>query len=474
MRITHRFVVEKVSTKRLFLENHFDPQLSFCDVQDITQHSAIDMRSSSRVVIPQVDIFWAGFSCKSRSRANPKAASFVNCLQKHDGEAETSTTYDAVMTHLKNMRPSLVLLENVIGLMQAAPGQLSDADFVLQELNVAGHGGVQRAGYAARRESDSSPLLLRAIRLPARIHRQLFRFDCSETGSVAARLRLYFLAWRVDGDNHTSVNAAFQAYTTVRAHLSFLDTMLSSMVIGSMPADKFITFDIHEAGKDYERVVAEPSEPPAKAAKGQQWQGEHLSFFRDHGLEWPVDLAHSESDASNFVFKRTGLSDRAAELLWFLHKAFPRDPTVEARDVEFVDTNPSMGRLVQGSANPWRSYCPTLVGMSHMCVRYAHADTVIVRLVTPLESFALIGWHASFFKKHVGVDAACLYNMTGNAFSGFGFVPMLAISLLGAGIIAVLPGDVRAGLAVGEETPAAAEGDSDADSLASDSSMLIT
>lgn len=161
----------------MFLENHFDPQLSFCDVQEITQHSAIDMRSSSRVVIPQVDIFWAGFSCKSRSRANPKAARFVNCLQKHDGEAETSATYDAVMTYLKKMRPSLVLFENVIGLMQAAPGQLSDADFVLHELNAAGHGGgAQRAGYVARRESDSSPLLLRAIRMHARLHRQAVPF----------------------------------------------------------------------------------------------------------------------------------------------------------------------------------------------------------------------------------------------------------------------------------------------------------
>lgn len=77
--MVHRFVVEKVAAKRVFLETQFDPQRSFCDVQDITQHSATDMRSSSRVVIPRVYIFWGGFSCKSRSRANPKVARFLLC-----------------------------------------------------------------------------------------------------------------------------------------------------------------------------------------------------------------------------------------------------------------------------------------------------------------------------------------------------------------------------------------------------------
>lgn len=112
-----------------------------------------------------------------------------------------------------------------------------------------------------------------------------------------------------------------------------------------------------------------------------------------------------------------------------------------------------------------------------MIVRHAHDGRDTVRPLTPLESVALIGWHTSLFKDVVGADAACLYSMAGNAFSGFGFVPMLAISLTGAGIVAGLPGDIRARLAVGEAHPPApplTEEGSDVESASSDASILVS
>ena len=74
---------------------------------------------------------WAGFSCKSRSRTNSLPAKHVNCLQRHDAEADTVSTLDVVMGCTQRCTPTCVILEKARGLLQVTPprpGAVSDAD----------------------------------------------------------------------------------------------------------------------------------------------------------------------------------------------------------------------------------------------------------------------------------------------------------------------------------------------------------
>ena len=110
LRVSHKFVVEKVEAKRAFLLQQFSPEHTFADVTELLGHTATDVITGARVRPPSVDIFWAGFSCKSRSRANPFSKNHVNCLQQQS-EAETSVTFVGVMGYIKQCRPRCVLLD---------------------------------------------------------------------------------------------------------------------------------------------------------------------------------------------------------------------------------------------------------------------------------------------------------------------------------------------------------------------------
>lgn len=404
LNLLHEFTVEKVPMKRKFLEDQFSPKYSFADVNEIAHHSAVDCLSNTRVVVPWVHFFWAGFSCKSRSRANSQSVRHMNCLQRHDDSAETSYTFDGIMGYVSRVKPRCVILENVIGLQQASPGQQSDADFVLDTLH--------DSGYVAK----------------------LFRFDSADTGSRATRVRLYFVAWLVDGNSKVMKNSI--GHEQSMNDLEFLMEILSATVVGSRPSSDFLSYDLNVVGEHYGLLLdTETSEPVQKTTK-VEWQNEHLDFFREHGLEWPVDLAKAESDSSDFIFVRRGLSDRAAELLWFCHKAFKRDETLTPEEAEYMDTNPPAKRLLQGGGSPWKTHCPTMIGSSHFCIRYIDGNgRTVLRPISPLESFALVGWDSKVFRHPILVTPACMHNMAGNAFSGFAFVPVLAMAMTGCGIV---------------------------------------
>ena len=135
MAVSHAFVCESDPEKRDFLSQQFGPRYSFGDVGDISKVSCTDTRTGSRVKVPFVNFFWAGFSCKSRARNTPpQSKKHVNCLQRKDLDAETSYTFFGVMDYVERARPRWVVLENVVGLLQRDDKlAISDADFALQE-----------------------------------------------------------------------------------------------------------------------------------------------------------------------------------------------------------------------------------------------------------------------------------------------------------------------------------------------------
>ena len=138
-----------------------------------------------------------------------------------------------------------------------------------------------------------------------------------------------------------------------------------------------------------------------------------------------------DSHGRSTTFYRMGLGDRAAELLVFLHLRYPMDQDAE---IEWVDVNPSLGRCTH-SGKPWRHVCPTMTGASQMSVRYVKGNEIILRPQSGLESFALMGWHITYFAPLCCWTESLLKNMAGNAFSGFAITPMLMLAIGGHSLV---------------------------------------
>lgn len=219
----HTFICERDDQKRQFLETQFRPEMSFQDVASIAQSAAWDCMSASERFVPWVYLFTAGFSCKSRSSLNKKRASHTNCLQRQDPEAETSSTFEAIYQYIARVRPECLILENVAGLLEKVSAEAqSDADYVISRLAAA--------GYAA----------------------MYTKFDCEDFGSRASRTRLYFLAWQIALDG-SEVDTGSSAYAEVLRRLQWLESFLEHLAIGPMASSAFLTFDVAEATKHFER-----------------------------------------------------------------------------------------------------------------------------------------------------------------------------------------------------------------------------
>ena len=121
------------------------------------------------------------------------------------------------------------------------------------------------------------------------------------------------------------------------------------------------------------------------------------------------------------------LTERAAELLFYLHQVFG---PAELEEPEFCDVNPTLARCTQ-NGSPWKVVCPTLTGASQMCARYKVGATTVVRPLSGRECMCLIGWHPSTFSMSASMDDVLLRNFAGNAFSAFQFVPMLMMAIAG-------------------------------------------
>ena len=71
------------------------------------------------------------------------------------------------------------------------------------------------------------------------------------------------------------------------------------------------------------------------------------------------------------------LTLRQKQLLFYCHKVFPNS----SLEIEFVDLNPSMGRLFQQDpyTSPWRMTASTAIGGSILCVCFSREGSIIIR-----------------------------------------------------------------------------------------------
>jgi site-specific DNA-cytosine methylase len=203
------------------LETQFSPEMSFKDVDGIAQNSAWDCISGSTRFAPWVNLFWAGFSCKSRSSLNRKRSANANCLQRQDLDAETSATFEGIFQYIARVRPQCLILENVATLLEKLTAESqSDADYVLSRLASVGYVGLH------------------------------MKFDCEDFGSRASRIRLCFMAWQVAPDG-SELNTASRAYMDTLEHVRWLERFLEHLAIGPLPVNLFLTCDVGEASAHF-------------------------------------------------------------------------------------------------------------------------------------------------------------------------------------------------------------------------------
>lgn len=173
-----------------------------------------------------------------------------------------------------------------------------------------------------------------------------------------------------------------------------------------------------------------------KRAKGDlQWKATHEAAFSQFGVTWPPVLPEA---LEAFRHRREG------EVAFFAHERFPKG---EPGTWSFFDTNHTFERsfrwpLGEGEElrNPWKPFIPTLTGSSAIICRKHNFDgSVVLKRLHGLEAMRVIGWDHSFWKGGVSpflgsgggvspVTPELLSDLAGNAWSAFGFLPLVVAS----------------------------------------------
>ncbi|KUJ09785.1 uncharacterized protein LY89DRAFT_788039 [Mollisia scopiformis] len=111
----HVFSAEIVPFKQAFIQRNFHPKLIFKDIAEFFRKELkVDRKATtaygSRIEVPSdVDILFAGFSCKDFSRLNKSPKTLEDA-------GESAVTFAGLIAYMKNTecRPKLVVMENVL------------------------------------------------------------------------------------------------------------------------------------------------------------------------------------------------------------------------------------------------------------------------------------------------------------------------------------------------------------------------
>lgn len=137
--VEHTFSCEFDPRKREWIKENFPTlKLLFGDVNELKTGTATNWLTEEVVTVPKVDVVIAGFVCKSVSTENNEREKFSNCIK--EGCGKTGETFDGVIGYVKKYRPSVVIMENVKGLVMKNKG----AEPVIHHVSAS----FKRAGYA--------------------------------------------------------------------------------------------------------------------------------------------------------------------------------------------------------------------------------------------------------------------------------------------------------------------------------------
>ena len=380
IRVRHSFSCESNPKKQAFLRAEFKSTPLFANASELGSTMAVDISGSApkRVPVETPALLVAGFSCKSRSPANPNSSAYKRAVQ--DGVGETGETFWMIAEYISVHKPLRVVLENVVELGAKPDGsESSDADFIVQWF--------AKKGYSA----------------------QWLVIDASDFGSAVRRNRRFLLAF----------------YKAHQSTLRQATDIINSMMIGALPFKLFLIDDDEQTQATQAAAAAKGTASSVDVARTNQgkraktdpnFKTEHLEYFRAANIPWPVKELPSKIEDLH-------LTQRQSEVLLYCDTvAKPVEP-----GIEFVDVGCSLGRLCGENRQRriWQRCCPTLTTHTKLVLRMTAGDMAHqFRVLHGLECMQLIGWDRSMYKSSPPLGELAL-DLAGNAFSGFSLGPVL-------------------------------------------------
>ena len=204
----------------------------------------------------------------------------------------------------------------------------------------------------------------------------------------------------------------------------------------------------------FEILAGNGVRPASKDKLVSTWEVDHTQLYEHQHLQWPP----LRSEYPEIIF--CGMLLRETEAAIYLHAVFgpPEKSNVEAwvlpdksvrrRLLEFVDINPTVDRVVQGSfgddgefngKSPWAIHRPnTITGSSKIVMRITYFDSSPseIRCLDAMEYMSSIGWSERDWAKvdlsefdgiprvpMVFVWCELCANFVGNAFSPWHYAP---------------------------------------------------
>ena len=398
---------EKDTAKRRFLNAHL-PASAFVstDVMHLPHaDAAFNERIDRSELLPHGQILDAGVPCHSRTSLSCNSSKNKNCVQ--EGREATGEGFVATCQTSFRHGMNMVSCECVTLLGQKDPDDKdakSDKEFIVDEF--------RKQKFWSHAED----------------------LDAEEWGSYPARSRSYWAALRGLVGTHAEITHFFKT-----VHNSFKVKM-------PMPTSYFITLDEKQRREEAATIGVPlhsefgPREP--KREKDEyKWKLEHKLHFEGVGVAWPIDWG-----AVSAGLQFNGLLMREREAVVYFDSVFPAKPATTSPILEFIDVNPSIGRIMKSyvdwdlslkdpTSSPWHTRPTTIVGSANMVVRISFPGNPVatVRLLECFEYMRMIGWGDDEWaipelSKPPGGERSCDYlelvaNMVGNAYSVYHYGP---------------------------------------------------
>eukprot|EP00959_Pyramimonas_sp_CCMP1952_P217923 4557782-Pyramimonas_sp.AAC.1 len=253
---THSLAVEINRKKREFLLHQFpDIRTVLGDVALLSSLRARCHKVNAEVIVPSCQMVIAGFSCTSRSRASNRSSQHANCVQNRT-EAATSTTFWDIHQYISEVRPAVVIMENVKELLEqrgSGSDDMSDADFIVAEMKKLSYTGFHTV------------------------------INSADHGAITSRIRLYFVF--VQAQN---INEATKSKVN-----GFGEEIIGCLITDAGSVESIISLD---APGDLDLVTSsDVIEQDSKRRKTDfKYKDDHYEIFQTILYNWPPILTNSD------------------------------------------------------------------------------------------------------------------------------------------------------------------------------------
>ena len=134
----HLFSCECDPAKQAWVREHWpDLPLLFRDICQLHTGRCVNDMTGLPADVPAVDIFIAGFVCKSVSSENNHRDMHGNCILT--GTGKTGSTFEGLRRYVREVRPKIVICENVVGLLKRTRGGRPQIDDVREAFDGLGY-----------------------------------------------------------------------------------------------------------------------------------------------------------------------------------------------------------------------------------------------------------------------------------------------------------------------------------------------